>query len=69
MGDDQLLHLVGLDFYVMIRYVKLCWKLFAVSTFVCVCILVPVYSAGGEAAKLKCGGQHPTKNLPFFFFT
>jgi hypothetical protein len=58
MTDDRLLFLVGLDAYVMIRYVRLCWKMCALSTFVCVAVLVPVYSSGQQKKIRRCEYDH-----------
>jgi len=57
VGDEELLALVGLDSYVMIRYIKLCWRLFAFSTVLCLCVLVPVYRSGQETARLDCSSK------------
>ena len=48
---DHLLHLVGLDSFVMIRFIRLCWKLCLLPTVVCCCVLVPCYRAGNVANK------------------
>jgi hypothetical protein len=57
VGDEELLALVGMDSYVMIRYIKLCWNLFSFSTVLCLCVLVPVYRSGGETANLDCSSK------------
>lgn len=46
--ESDLLHFAGLDLYVMVRYVKLCWKLMAFATVVCCTLLVPCYVNGDQ---------------------
>jgi hypothetical protein len=46
--DEQLLQLVGLDAYVMVRYIRLCWKMCAAAAVVCVGVLVPIYEAASN---------------------
>lgn len=58
MSDDRLLFLVGLDSYVMIRYVRLCWKMCALATFICCVVLVPVYSSGQQKKVRECYSEH-----------
>jgi len=48
VNDEELLDLVGLDAYVMVRYIRLCWYMCAAAAFVCVGILVPVYSTAQD---------------------
>jgi len=57
VGDEELLFLVGLDSYVLVRYVRLCWKITAFSTLVCLALLVPVYASGGETANMDCTAE------------
>ena len=44
--DEQLLFLVGLDSFVMIRFIKMCWKMCLFATLVCCVVLVPCYVTG-----------------------
>ena len=48
VNDEELLELVGLDAYVMVRYIRLCWIMCAAAAFVCVCLLVPIYSSASK---------------------
>lgn len=58
MSDERLLFLVGLDSYVMIRFVRLCWKMCALATFICCGVLVPVYSSGQQKKIEECYTEH-----------
>ena len=60
--DDRLLKLAGLDQFVMVRYIKLCWKICAFATVVCLAILVPVYAGDGdESNNCTIEGQWPAQ--------
>jgi len=44
--DTQLLPMVGLDGYMLIRYIKACLRISLFFAFFCLIIMVPVYSLG-----------------------
>ena len=44
--DTELLEMIGLDGYMLIRYIKACLKISLFITFFCLLIMVPVYSRG-----------------------
>lgn len=46
VSEAELLSFVGLDMFVMLRYIKLCINCALFSTFICLFFLVPSYQAG-----------------------
>ena len=55
--EDELLHLVGLDMFVMIRFIKMCWKMCLFATLLCSCLLVPCYIAGDSFQDASYNGE------------
>lgn len=47
INEDELLHMIGLDGYVMIRYLNACFRIALFSTFLGILVLVPIYSTAG----------------------
>ena len=43
MTEEDLLHMVGLDAYMMIRYIHICFKITAFISFWGVFVLAPVF--------------------------
>lgn len=46
--EDQILEMVGLDGYMLIRYIHVCWRICAFITFFGLIVLVPIYATAGQ---------------------
>ena len=49
--DTELLPMIGLDGYMLIRYIKACLKISLFFAFFCLIIMVPVYSRGAAGRR------------------
>ena len=62
ISEDDLLHMVGLDGYMLLRYINICFRISLFLTFWGVVVLVPVY---GNSAGKNCGWSRFTlANVP-----
>ena len=59
MGDEELCALVGLDAYLMLRYLRLCMRLTGFSAFWGLAVLYPLYYTG-----MPAGPTQPTSRPP-----
>ena len=48
VSEADLLDFVGLDAFVLIRYIQLCWKICGFATLLCLVVLVPVFAMGND---------------------
>ena len=62
ISEDDLLHMVGLDGYMLMRYINICLRICAFLTFWGLMVLVPVY---GNSDGKRCGWSRFTlANIP-----